>query len=98
LCEAANEIDRLRAEVERLEDMNVLDVLESGCEKLSRGHNKFHIIDSEQIENAMAGAVWVLENEDDDEDDRVPYLSAADLGIVKCTRCNGVGRLPRRAT
>jgi ssDNA-binding Zn-finger/Zn-ribbon topoisomerase 1 len=41
----------------------------------------------------MAGAVWVLENDDDEEDDRVPYLSAADLGIVKCPECGGTWKI-----
>ena len=76
------QIDGLEQRIKELEDASVKEVLDFGVEQLSRGHDKYHIITTAQIDGA-----WEMTN-----DSYGPYgehlrVGLGKLGIVRCEKC-----------
>ena len=76
---ALSYINRLRAQVEELEDASVKEVLDFGVEQMSRGHDKYHIITSKMIGEAVVMTLKLYRNGCD-----CGWLVLNKLNIFKC--------------
>jgi hypothetical protein len=85
----ADEIKALHERIEELEDASVKEVLDFGVEQLSRGHDKYHITTTDQID-----AAWVYLSLADHGPEHCRVCGKnilQKLGIVRCEGCGGVG-------
>ena len=83
---ALSYINRLRAQVEELEDASVKEVLDFGVEQMSRGHDKYHIITSKMIGEAVVMTLKLYRNGCD-----CGWLVLNKLNIFKCEGCSAIG-------
>jgi hypothetical protein len=64
--------------IEELEDRSVLEVLEAGTEMLSRGHDGYHIITTDQIAEA-----WEYANTHVEAESKMVEFALNELGIIR---------------